>query len=130
VTVVSARRKRPSADITTLRSEVRQALEFRQPAARKEDQVTKHLKTALGRLGRFCRTVDSIALFFHTTDRKLYEISDRPKSPFGQLVTYLVDLSVTNPVMRRGLDRLRAWVLGKRTSSRYTGSHATALTPT
>jgi hypothetical protein len=96
-------------DLAGLRGGIRQALGCRQSPSLKEDQTTEHLRTALTDRGRFCRTADGNALFFRTADRKLYEISDRSDSPFGQLITYLADLSVTNPVMRRSLDRLRAW---------------------
>src|SRR5262249_47509476 len=61
-------------------------------------------------IGRFCHTKDGTALFFRHADHRLYEISDRCETPFGQLITHLADMSVAGAIMRRALDRLRAHV--------------------
>jgi hypothetical protein len=95
-----------------LRQNVRRALApgYPRPASEKEDDVTIAVRSALTQIGQLYRTETGMALFFRTRDRRLYEISDRADSAFGQLVTHLADLSVTNTIVKRSLDRVRARV--------------------
>src|SRR5262245_37783780 len=58
-----------------------------------DDNIVTDLRAALPKLGSFHRTEQGLALFFRYANRNLYEISDKAESPFGQLVTYWLDVS-------------------------------------
>ncbi len=81
----------------------------------REDRTTEFIELALRQTGIFYRLVDGTPLFFRHRDKKLYEISSSPNTPFVRHVTYMADLSVK--ANRKGfslgqcLDRLRARVV-------------------
>ena len=82
---------------------------------RREDRATEFIELALLESGVFYRVADGTPLFFRRYDKKLYEISSRPNTPFVRHVTYMADLSVK--ANRKGfslgqcLDRLQARVV-------------------
>lgn len=95
----------------TLKQGFRQFLEDRRlRATEKEDLMVKRLVKALSEIGRFNRMEDGTPIFFRHSDRRLYEVRGRPEGEFGQLVTWLTDLSTTTAIMKRSLDRLHAQV--------------------
>lgn len=73
-----------------------------------EDGITDDIRRALKTIGNVYRTADGTALFFRFSDRRLYEITSKPDSPFGRLVTYLADLSTKMLKVLRCIDRIRA----------------------
>lgn len=94
-----------------LRPVVRDVLSTKKmPWPEKEDRIAHALRSMLGKVGRFYRTVEGVPLFFRTADRKVYEISGRAETDFGRYVTYLCDFSVRVPPLFRSIDRVRAVV--------------------
>jgi len=65
---------------TRLRAYIRQVFETKERVSRKEDELLKLLKVDLGKIGRFYRTQDGGALFFRSSDRRLYELTITPGS--------------------------------------------------
>ena len=55
----------------------------------KEDEITGRIKRTLHAIGKFYRTEAGTALFFRNSNFRLYEISSRPESDFGRLMTGL-----------------------------------------
>jgi len=96
--------------VASLRTKVRAYLNQKLKPTQREDKIVADLRAELPKLGSFYRTEQGLALFFRYANRHLYEISDKPETPFGQLATYWLDLSSKVASISRCLDRIRATV--------------------
>ena len=72
-------------------------------------------------MGTFYRTAEGMPLYFRYSNKLLYEIDSRSESEFGQLVTYLTDISSKMVKIARCLDRVRADIESTNRDSSCTG---------
>jgi hypothetical protein len=94
------------------------------PAIDREDMIAKALRDALPKVGRFFRVEDGGPVYVRNADHRVYEMTERPESEFGRLVTYLADVSVKGAILSRALHRLAA---GVSESAPVIRLHATAF---